>query len=85
MTVALAYVLAFPTLQSAATSYSTLFVPYVPDLNGQLVQYSALEPGTIITIVDGDRIGLTDDYQLWGNFTMWPNLIQCTLRVGNCC
>jgi hypothetical protein len=67
MIVSILYVLAFPTLQSAATSYTTLFVPYIPTSNGQLLEYTDFDVGVATTIADGYRIGLSHNYTTWGS------------------
>ncbi|PVI05304.1 hypothetical protein DM02DRAFT_668505 [Periconia macrospinosa] len=57
----LCFVLAFPTLASAMTGYTTNMKAYVPDRAGNLMSFEAFQSIHFV-IHDGDRINQTKDY-----------------------
>jgi hypothetical protein len=55
-----AYVIAFPTLMSAMTGYTTLWIPYIAHTNGTLVELARFDRIDYF-IVDAARIGLSNN------------------------
>lgn len=74
---AVAYILGFSTLVSVMTGYSTVFHPWVtrPD-NQNRVDLSDLRVPTLV-IVDGSRVGLHDNYPVYGHLANLSQILTC--------
>jgi hypothetical protein len=65
------FILAFPTLASAMTGYTTNVKAYVPDRSSNLIAFDSFRKVQFV-IHDGDRIGRTEDYPVF-----WDELVKC--------
>jgi hypothetical protein len=62
MVATMAFAIAFPTLASAMTGYTSLLTSFVPDhQDGNMIQFKNMDL-LLYTIHDGERVGLTNDY-----------------------
>ncbi|CAI6331828.1 unnamed protein product [Periconia digitata] len=57
------FIIAFPTLASAMTGYTTHFTAYVHDYSNNSIPFHKFE-ALVYTIHDGDRIGKTTDFRV---------------------